>query len=85
MKVSKVKVIGSGTREDPFRVNLPSYRVLPGSEVYDMVDKNKLLTCDVDVPANEVDEKGALSKEKIRAKYKGHPLWDHEGVTDDVV
>lgn len=84
MKRIKVKVVGSGTPEDPFRVDLPTYHMIPGTEEYAGVDKKVLKSVEVDIPADECDDKGRLSKEKIRAKYKGQPRWDREDVTDDV-
>jgi hypothetical protein len=58
--------------------------MIPGSEVYDEVDKAKLVTVDVEVPDDEVDEKGALSKEKIRKKYAGQKAWDRDDLLSDV-
>ena len=83
-KKVKVKVIGKGTREDPFRVNLPTYRMIPGSEEYDGIDKKVLKSVEVLVPGDECDEKGRLSKARIKAKYKGQAAWDREDVLDDV-
>lgn len=45
----RVKVVGSGTREDPFRVDLPSYNMVPDSWqpiIAGRVDKNGVLAKD---------------------------------------
>ena len=78
----KVKVIGSGKHEDAFRVNLPTYQMIPGTEKY---SGKRLLSVDVIVPDDEVNKKGRLDKPKIRAKYKGQPKWDRADVLDDVI
>jgi len=72
----KVKVIGKGTREDPLRVNLPTYFLV---EDVDLKDR----TVTVEVPDDECKD-GKLDKEKIRLKYKGQPLWDRQDVTEDL-
>ena len=84
MAKMKVKVVGSGEPDDPFRVNLPAYQMIPGTEEYTGPEKKRLVTVEVLVPDDELDEKGRLSKAKIRAKYKGQKRWDHDKVTDDV-
>jgi ABC-type uncharacterized transport system substrate-binding protein len=80
----KAKVIGSGKPDDPFRVNLPTFQMVHGTEEYADEAKTKLIAVVVEVPDDELDEKGALSKEKIRKKYEKQPKWDHDKVTDDV-
>lgn len=80
----KVKVVGSGKTEDPFRVDLPAYQMIPGTEEYADPQKKKLKSVIVEVPDDEVDDKGRLSAEKIRAKYKGQPRWDHDKVLENV-
>jgi len=80
----KAKVVGSGSREDPFRVNLPTYTMVPGTEEYADAEKKVLKAVDVEVPADEVDAQGRPDKAKIRAKYKGQPRWDHDKVGDDI-
>jgi len=65
----KVKVVGKGTPEDPLRVNLPTY-IMVGD-----VAKDGSVT--VEVPDDECTD-GRPDKAKIRAKYKGQPLWDRE-------
>jgi len=80
----KVKVIGSGTQEDPFRVDLPTYQMIPGTEEYDAADKKVLKKVEVLVPADECDESGQLSAKKIRTKYKGQHRWDHKDILKTV-
>ena len=80
----KVKVIGAGELEDPFRVSLPNYQMIPGTEEYDGIDKKVLKSVEVLVPADELDEKGRPSKARIRAKYKGQPRWDRDDVLEDI-
>lgn len=86
MKVKKlrVKVVGSGEPGDPFRVDLPAYEMVPGTEEYSDPEKKVLASVEVKIPADECDDKGQLSKARIRAKYKGQPAWDREDVLEDV-
>jgi len=72
----RVKVMGSGTEQDPWRPDLPTWVMVPGSEVYSDKAKKVLESVEVLVPDDECDEKGQLSLEKIRAKYRGQPHWD---------
>ena len=80
----RVKVVGSGERDDPRRVNLPTYQMIPGTEEYAGPEKKVLRSVEVLVPDDELDEKGRLSKARIRAKYKGQPKWDREDVLSEV-
>jgi len=77
----KVKVVGKGTDDDPFRVALPTYSMIAGTEEY---VAGVLKSVEVEVPDDEVDEKGKPSEEKIRKKYTGQPLWDKPGAGGDV-
>jgi len=78
----KVKVIGSGTLDDPYRVNLPTYII----DVQRDADGNPILTedgtpkiqdltrisaCWVLIPDDEVDELGRIDEKRIREKYGG--------------
>jgi len=72
----RVKVIGSGAEGDSFRVDLPTYQMIPGTEIYADKAKKVLESVEVQVPDNECDEAGQLNAEKIRAKYRGQPHWD---------
>jgi len=80
----RAKVVGSGATGDPFRVNLPSYVMVPGTEEYADAEKKVLKAINVQVPNDEVDAQGRPDKAKIRQKYKGQPRWDHDKVGDDV-
>ena len=80
----KVKVVGSGEPGDPRRVNLPTYQMIPGSEKYGGPKGKTLLSCEVLVPDDELDDQGRLSKARIRAKYKGQKRWDHKHVAEDL-
>lgn len=81
----RARVIGSGTKKDAFRVDLPTYQMIPGSEEYDSQDPKKLVAVEVLVPADECDSKGRPSKQKIRRKYKGQPRWDRPDVAADIL
>lgn len=81
MKEITGKIAGSGTREDRYIVNLPTYKII------DMdIEKGqaKILVPDDET---EIDNNGnsILSKNKIRQKYRGQQKWDHSAVCDDVV
>ena len=80
----KVKVVGSGTPGDPFRVDLPTYTMIPGSEEFDKKDPKRLVSVAVEIPGDECDVHGRPSPEKIRAKYKGQKRWDHNDVAEDL-
>jgi len=62
MKRIKVKLVGKGTEENPYRVNLPTWR-MDGEADY----KNK--TCYVLMLDDEV-KNDKIDQEKIRKKYK---------------
>jgi len=80
----KVKVVGSGKLGDPFRVDLPAYTMIPGTEEYADAEKKILASVEVLVPDDECDDQGRPDKARIRAKYKGQPRWDHDKVLSDV-
>ena len=80
----RVKVVGSGEPGDHFRVDLPTYQMIPGTEEYAGPEKKVLKSIEVLVPDDECDEKGRPSKARIRAKYKGQPRWDHKHVAEDL-
>lgn len=81
----RVKVTGAGKPGDPFRVNLPTYQMIPGTEEYAGPQKKVLKSVAVEIPDDEVDAQGRPSAAKIRAKYKGQPRWDRKDVAKDVV
>jgi len=80
----RVKVIGKGIPEDPFRVDLPTYIMIPGSEKYADREKTQLQSVEIQVPDDEIDSQGKISSAKIRAKYKGQPKWDKPDVAQDI-
>ena len=80
----RVKVVGSGEPGDHFRVDLPAYQMIPGTEEYAGVDKKVLKSVEVLVPDDELDDKGRPSKAKIRAKYRGQAKWDRDDVLSDI-
>ena len=80
----RVKVVGSGTPEDPFRVDLPTYMMIPGSEEFDKKDPKRLVSVTVDIPGDECDVHGRPSPKKIRRKYKEQPRWDRPDVAKDL-
>jgi len=76
----RFKAIGTGTQEDPFRINLPTYTMIPGTEKMGGPEKRQLISAEIEFPDDEADEKGYPSLTKIRKKYKGNPKWDREDV-----
>ena len=80
----RVEVVGSGKEGDPFRVDLPTYAMIAGTEKYKDPERKVLKSVEVLVPADECDKRGRLSKARIRAKYKGQKRWDHDDVLKDV-
>jgi len=80
----RVKVIGSGKEGDPFRVNLPTYSMVPGSEEYSDPGKKILKSVEVDVPDSYLGPDGKLDKARIRSIYKGQPRWDRVDLLSDV-
>lgn len=65
-------------------MDLPTYQMISGTEKYAGPDKKQLVEVEVWVPDDECDEKGQLSKGKIRVKYKDQPRWDHDNLLSDV-
>ena len=81
MKRIKVKMIGSGTDDDPYRVDLPTWQGVD----FD-TDKGKKppdAFAIVEVPDDEVDEKGKINRKRIREKYKGSKWEKHIDEVDD--
>jgi len=78
----RVRLLGTGTFEDPFRVSLPTYvldviRDEEGNPIYDeegytspAIDYTKRVAY-VLLPDDEVDEEGRLDEKLIRKKYGG--------------
>jgi len=73
----RAKVTGKGTPDDPIRVNLPTYAMVPGTEEYADKAKKTLKSVVVEVPDDEVDEKGRPDPAKIRRKYRDNPKWSN--------
>lgn len=84
MKEITVKITGSGTQEDRYRVNLPTYKIID----MDIGKRQaKILVPDDEVDevvGNDKNKKLMLSKDKIRQKYRGQK-WDRSDVCDDVI
>jgi len=80
----RVRVQAPDADNPGYHVHLPTYMMVPGSEEYADPEKKVLKSVEVEVPDDYVDEKGQLSKEKIRAKYKGQPRWDRDDVLNDI-
>jgi len=77
---TRAKVVGKGEGGDPFKVDLPTYSMVPGTE---KIEAGVLKSVEVLIPDDEVDEEGRPSEEKIRRKYRGQPRWDKPGVGGD--
>lgn len=77
-------MIGSGKEGDPFRVNLPTYTMVPGTEEYADAEKKVINSVEVLIPDDECDDHGKPDKAKIRSKYKGQPKWDHDDLLSDI-
>jgi hypothetical protein len=72
------KLIGTGTPNDPFRVNLPNYNMI-GEPNY------TTKKVDIKVPDDELtSDKTRPDVQKIRNKYKGQTAWDRANVASDV-
>ena len=77
----KVRMIGSGTLDDPYRVNLPAYQGLEFDT--DKGKKPPNAWAIVEVPDDEVDEKGKLNRAAIKRKYKGQKWEKHIDEVDE--
>jgi len=71
----RVKMVGSGTKEDPYTVDLPTWNGIEFDT--DKGKKPPAAKAIVEVPDDECDEKGNLDKEKIKRKYKGQKWEKH--------
>jgi hypothetical protein len=76
----RLNVIGTGADSDPYRVNLPEYQLVPGSElpVGALALKNAAnVTVNVDVPNRLLHKKTKnISAPRIQALYAGNDVWD---------
>jgi len=71
MRKIKCRLIGKGTEEEPYRINLPTYQVSLNEEGIPEIDYKKR-EANVLVPDDEVDPDTLKLKEKyIREKYGG--------------
>ncbi len=77
----RAKVIGTGTPNDPIRVDLPTYQMVSGSEVPALPAATQSVL--VDIPDLDADlGTNRPSKTAIRQRYKGQS-WDRPDVSDD--
>ena len=80
MKI-RVKIIGSGTEQDSYRVDLPTWQGLD----FD-TDQGKVppaAKAIVEVPATFIDANGKLNRKFIKATYKGSKWEKHIDEIDD--
>ena len=71
----KVHIIGSGTRDDPYTVDLPTWQ---GIELdTDKGKKPPNAWAIVEVPDDECTPDGKLDKKAIKRKYKGQKWEKH--------
>ena len=71
----KVRMIGSGTEEDHYRVDLPTWHMIECDTDKGKVPPNAWAI--VEVPDDEVGPDGKLDKKKIKRKYKGQKWEKH--------
>ncbi len=80
------KITGSGTDADPYRVDLPTWRMI--REITPRRPDGTFppgATVEIEVPDDECDlVKKTIDKTKIRKKYEGQALWDRADVADDI-
>ncbi len=80
------KIIGKGTPDDPYRVNLPTWEMI--REITPRRPDGTFppgATVEIEVPDDECDlNKKIIDKAKIRKKYAGQILWDRADVADDI-
>jgi len=82
MKRVKVRLVGTGTELDPYRVNLPTYMLdvkrdpegkpILVDELPEPAVDYEARTAWVLVPDDEVDPNGRLNEKRIREKYREH-------------
>jgi hypothetical protein len=73
MRKIQVKIIGSGTESDPYRVDLPTWQGIEFDT--DKGKKPPNAFAIVEVPDDEVDEKGKIDRKRLKEKYKGS-VWE---------
>lgn len=76
MAIVKVKMSGSGTKQDPFTVNLPTFRVIEK----DYQNKTML----IEIPDDEFSKKTRKPHHaKIRRKYRNQK-WDRDTLEKEI-
>ncbi len=85
--IENVKIIGDGSDNDHFRVDLPSVIMLGEIRPDANLDEPKARRVDVLIPDDEAEEIGnsgkyRLVKNKIKQKYRGNRLWDNDDPLD---
>jgi len=71
----RVPIIGSGTRDDPYRVDLPTWQGI----TFD-TDKGKKpphAWAIIEVPDDEIGLDGKIDRKRIKEKYKGQKWEKH--------
>jgi N12 class adenine-specific DNA methylase len=81
MRKIKIKMIGSGTQDDPYRVDLPTWQCVTFDT--DRGIKPSQARAIVEVPATYINEKGELDRKYIKATYKGSKWEKHIDEVDD--
>ena len=77
----KVRMIGSGTPSDPYRVDLPVWRGIEFDT--DKGKKPPHAFAIVEVPDNELTTDGKLDRAAIKRKYKGQKWEKHVDEVDE--
>ena len=86
--IENVKVIGSGSPADPFRVDLPTAAMIGPIRPNAQADTPPVSRrVDIEVPDDEAEEIGnsgkfRLVKEKIKKKYRNQKKWDNDDPLD---
>jgi len=76
MKRIRVKMVGSGTKDDPYRVDLPNYIIVKADTDRGIRPPNAYAV--VIVPDDELTPGGRISRAKIKKKYRGFWWERHE-------
>ena len=77
----KVKIIGSGIEDDPYRVDLPTWQGVTFDT--DKGIKPSQARAIVEVPATFINSKGELDRKFIKTTYKGSKWEQHIHEIDD--
>jgi len=76
MRKIRVKMIGSGTPDDPYRVDLPNYRIIEADT--DRGIRPPKAYAIIEVPNDELTPSGRISRATLKKKYKGSRWERHE-------